>query len=222
MRNKHYTNFIRTYINELAAGAAFHTRTVAVDIADAFNVDLAHAREIVNVYLKRLADEGTITRIKKGLYGKNKMTVFGKVEPDKTEIIAKIMLRDKDDIIGYNAGPTLLNFLGLTTQIPRDRTIATNHYRHTIPEDAGIKAKKPLTKVTSTNAVYLQIIDAVKAMNRYPIDAEKPEAVMSDMIERLYIDKEALLRYANTFCNNKELRMIVRMAFGEATKDEAT
>jgi len=62
-----------------------------------------------------------------------------------------------DEIIGYETGFSLMNKLGLTTQVPKRREIATNAYRKNI-DDRFIIVRKPVITVNTGNFRYLQTL----------------------------------------------------------------
>jgi hypothetical protein len=154
------------------------------------------------------------------IYGKNKTTAFGVLGPDKTAITIEGLIRDGADTIGYTAGATLLNQLGITTLLPGKYTVATNRYRYVIPDGVAVRATRPIAYVTAKNARYLQIIEAVKAMGKYPADTDNPDMLIREAIKKMDIDVGVLITYANKYANDKELRKIIELALGRAEENE--
>ena len=214
MNNIGYAEYLIDFVVATTFGEPLFTDDIAFGLARKFGIDINKAKKTVNVYLKRFADRGILTRIRRGVYGKNKTSVFGLIAPDNTQMLTNFFIRDGENEIGYLAGPALLNTLGISTLIPAKRTIATNRYRYKINPNGAIETKRPITEVTNANAKYLQAIEAVKAMKIFPFDAEDPAAVLHKAFQDMGIDVAELLRYANEYCNEKELREIIKIVFG--------
>jgi hypothetical protein len=216
-----YTEYINEYVNTVNIDEPLYTDDLAQKFADQFGVELKHAKKTVNVYLKRLADKGILVRVKKGIYGRVFENIFGNAtKPNLTEIAYQMFMFEGAIAVGYETGPTLLNTLGLSTMLPKDYHIATNHHRYRIDGKANIIVTKPFETVTAENIRYLQFIEAVKAMYKYGADAEDPDALLKHIIRRNKLDSFVLLRYAYMYCNDKELREIVRLTIDVTGDDE--
>ena len=66
-------------------------------------------------YEKRNPD---FVRYQKGVYYKTVHTPFGVAGIDTTELIKRTYLVNGDEVIGYESGPSYMNKIGLTTQMP--------------------------------------------------------------------------------------------------------
>jgi predicted transcriptional regulator of viral defense system len=75
--------------------------------------------QAVSLELSRLFKKGEIQRITKGKYYVPKNSRFGKLGPSEWEILERLVIESG----GYFAGPTALNRIGATTQIPSTVTI---------------------------------------------------------------------------------------------------
>jgi hypothetical protein len=206
--------FIADKILNWPPSAPLSTVVVAEALSGAFGLDIVNAKKITNVNMKRLADKGELVRIKKGIYGRIGETPFGKLIPNVDEIIAECFLRDGWDTIGYIAGPTLLNAIGLCSWIPKNRHIATNHYRRQLPVGTNISVHKPIAKVNNENAQYLQAIEMFVAMERYPFDIEEPDELLRNVMKRNNIDNEKLILLARKHCGHKTLLKTIDIALG--------
>ena len=95
------------------------TEDVAGLLAERLSIPHDKARAAVNVKLKRMADRGTLKRLRKGVYCRVRQTVFGPIAPDIDQIALKsVTVRDGNRIV-YESGAGLLNHLGLSTLLPR-------------------------------------------------------------------------------------------------------
>jgi len=214
MNTQGYGMRIQAQIQDWPTDEPITTATLSADLAGAFNIDIESAKKITNVNLKRLADKGELARVKKGIYGKVKLTPFGRLAPNANEMIAGTLLRDDGKTIGYIAGPTLLNAIGLSSWIPKERHIITNNYRRRIPTSATIRVYKPVIQVNDENAPYLQVIEAFTAMEQYPVDAEKPDEILRGMMQKRHINNERLIWYARKHYGQKILLKTIDIAFG--------
>ena len=214
MNTQKYGKYIADKIQNWAAVEPVTTAVVADALADTFGIDIENAKKITNVNMKRLADKGKLVRIKKGVYGKVKETPFGRLIPSADEMITGFFLRDGNNTIGYITGPTLLNATGLCSLIPKERHVATNRYRHQLPEGTKIRVHKPIAPVNNENARYFQAIEMFTAMEQYPIDTENPAIILRGLLQKNNIDNEKLILYARKHCGQKALLKTIDVALG--------
>jgi hypothetical protein len=196
-------------------------RELASETAARFDVPLVKARNAVNVYLKQLTDIGVIARVHKGVYGVVKKTAFGDVLYPQEALIAETLIHDGADTIGYETGASIINKLGMSTQIPVRRTIATNRYRTVLPENLLLELTKPITRVTTDNAKYLQMLEIITTYRRYPIDASNPEEIIHAAIGRQGLDVDKLIWFACQHLNDKVLRVSIELILGRRAYNEA-
>src|SRR5260370_23286787 len=72
--------------------------------------------------LSRLTREGTIERLSKGVYYRNRETAFGKSRPNPAAIRSLASRRKTL----FPSGMAAANLLGFTTQMPRQNKLPTN------------------------------------------------------------------------------------------------
>jgi len=221
MKTSTYIDFVTESVGATSYGVPIQAASVANSLAEAFSLDVTKARKLANVYLKRLADQGVISRLKKGIYARAKMSALGAFTPGRDKIIAETLLRDGDEIIGYETGASFLNHVGLSTLLPRHRHIATNSYRATVPSYTGITLKKPIIPVTTQNAPYLQMLELFRDMSCYSIDTHNPEELIGNLIDQQGLNRVELVRYASAYLKPDELQNIIEIVFGRLEKYEA-
>ena len=209
-----YGEYIVKQIQSWPVDKHITTIEVAEKLVNAFDVKTEQAKKITNVKLKRLADSGELVRVGKGIYGKTKNTPFGKLQPCTNEILIELLLKERGRTIGYIAGPTLLNALGLCSLMPNERYIKTNNFRRKLPVNAAIRVQRPTTTVTDENVTYLRTMEAFDAIEHYPVDAEQPETILRGMLKTNNIDNEKLIWYARNFYNNRTLLKTIDIALG--------
>lgn len=86
--------------------------------------------EFVGNVLTKLVDDQVIVKLAQGIYYRPKMSRFGAVKPSITQIAESIAKRDDAKILP--AGETVLNELGLSTQVPMTYTFLTSGSGRTI------------------------------------------------------------------------------------------
>ena len=212
-----YGQHIHNQIENWPTKKPVTTADVALSLADAFGMDIENAKKITNVNMKRLADKGKLSRVKKGVYGKIRETPFGKSKPHTDEIMTGFLLHEGENTIGYISGPTLLNAIGLCTQIPAQRHITTNRYRYRLPENTQIRTYKPFLLVTNENASYLQVLEIFIAMEQYPVDTDNPDEVVRFILREWNINSERLIWYARQHCGHKILLKVIDVTLGGIT-----
>jgi len=126
--------------------------------------------------IERLIRKGKIKRISTGIFYKPKQTAFGELKPDEEKIIT-LYLYKNGKRIAYITGLLLYNKMGLTTQIPKEISIASREKRIYIKK-GNIKANavKSYVEVTDDNYKYLELLDVLKDWKRIP-DLDKKSAI---------------------------------------------
>lgn len=148
--------------------------------------DLPSYRESPDAVVRafsRLTEKNQVTRIAKGRYCKLKQGALGLLKPTDNELLRDALYRD-GRLRGYVTGPALYNRLGLTTQIPKTITIASNGSRQ--GKDFGtirIKFVPSRAPVKKANVPLLQLLDALRDLKKVP-DAT-PQEVLETLAGRL-------------------------------------
>jgi hypothetical protein len=88
--------------------------------------DLAQWSNAVDRHLKQLVEDGTLTKLRPGLYSYPKETAFGKT-PARDDKLVETFLRDRRFLL---ASPNAYNMLGVGTTQLYDKTVVYNHKRH--------------------------------------------------------------------------------------------
>ena len=136
--------------------------------------------------IERLIKKGVIKRISTGVFYKPKKTVFGELKPDEEKIITPYLFKNGKRI-AYITGLLLYNKMGLTTQIPKEISIASNKKRIYISK-GNIKAKavKSYVEVTNENYKLLELLDALKDFKKIPdLDKKSTISILSHKISEL-------------------------------------
>ena len=211
---KGYGLFIIEEINKKKQGDPIFTEAVADLVVKEFGIDIRRAKGIVNTNLNRL-NGNLILNYKKGVYYKPKITVFGKAPLNPMKIATEMYLKNNDKIIGYETGASLLQQIGLTTQISRYRYIATNRYHQRgkrVIEDMKLVISKPNTEVTKDNCLYLQFTDAIENKDGIIIDAHNPNEILNEYIIKNQLDYGKLVAIATKNYSKEVLLRIADLA----------
>lgn len=209
-----YQEYIVKQIENTKAGAPIYTAALAELLAKAYGLDIKKANAATAVAMKRIVDGNTLDNLRfyqKGIYYITVKTPFGEMGINKELLIQhKYILPD----IGYETGYTLLHRMGLTTQMPTERVLATNKATDCIREDKalGIFVKPPKTEITATNKRYLQLLDAVELMDKAPIDEADPYTLLARYMEKENIRFDSLLAFADKYYGKNTILQIAHIA----------
>jgi len=118
--------------------------------------------------IERLRKKGVVDRASTGVFYKPKKTVFGDLKPAQDELV-KPYLYENNKRIAYVTGTSLYNRMGLTTQVPKNLSVASRDRRIiTRIGDMQIRPVKSYVDVTKDNYQYLEILDAIKDIKIIP------------------------------------------------------
>lgn len=124
--------------------------------------------ENVRVKLGRMVKQGLIDKVGRGKYYKPKLSVFGALGPDQSEIV-KDLLYDNGKISGYLTGYSIWGQMGLTSQIANIIVVGTSRRRD--PMKRGIYKVRFIiqpNRITIENIPLLQILDSLKLIKQIP------------------------------------------------------
>lgn len=143
-------------------------------VEDIENLFPNKSRPWIDKTIKTMIDQKMIKRFSMGVYYIPRKTIFGDSILNTNKIISKKYLSNQEDVYGYMSGISLLNTLGLTTQVPNQMTIVTNNEssrgrRTTIGKQELYLIKAP-TKITKHNFAVLQLLEAIKLIDLNELD----------------------------------------------------
>ena len=214
-----YTELVQEYLEGKKQGDPIYTEEIAGMLADTNGLEKKQAAAAAAVAVKRIMDGGKLPDLRcyqKGIYYRTAITPFGEVGISKEKLIAnKYLLPDK----GYETGLRMLHHMGLTTQMPTEHLLATNAARDCVryDEKLGVSICPPKAPVDAANKAYLQTLDALDLLDRAPVDAANPHAILADHIRRNGLQYETLLYYADKYYNRKT---IIQLAHTAGQKEE--
>lgn len=204
-----YSEYMNNMIDAFPIGMPIFTDTVVKKASIDIGIPIEQIKSIVNLNLKRLADNLVIERIQKGVYYKPKMTPFGKTKPPFELAITEMCTKQGEHTIGYIGAETLLHNLGLSTLAPKNKVIVTNKYRVKIPKEQHIVLKKPVTEVTDENVRYLQIVDAISMLHTEYIDVQNPCRLIRQTVDRFKLDRLTVIKTAKKYYSQRVMLAVL-------------
>lgn len=200
-----YREILLQYINKQEPEQPILTERIAKYAAACLGVDVDKVKKAVNVNMARLEKADLLIRVTKGVYCRKIKTPFGYYMPNKETVFCNQLLRDDTGAIGYETGLSALNKLGLVSQMPNRRSIATNFHNKRVPKEFQVDICKPVTTITETNYKYLQFLDAVRGLAHAPVDVLKPELVLRGTAKDFDLNTDILILFARKYFNQKTL-----------------
>ncbi|HHV13083.1 MAG TPA: hypothetical protein GXX75_22680 [Clostridiales bacterium] len=197
-----YGQYIADNIRSFPFGVPIYTDKIAHEVARQFQIELYQAKILVNVNLKRIADNNGLERYQKGIYYKAQETPFGKTKLNPVQIMRDLYLVKDGQSIGYETGPSFFNRIGLTTQLSKYKTYATNAFRqkgNRVEEKLGVILRKPPAEVTNDNCRYLQLLDVIENKEKLTMDALEPDQILLEYIQKNELDYVRLAGYASQY-----------------------
>lgn len=214
--NKTYIEFVRELMTNQEAGKPIYAHEVSSCVAEAYDIPLNKAVAAVSVACKRIMDGKMIPDLRfyqKGIYYLVTATPFGETDIDKEQLIVDKYLKNDN---GYETGLVVLQKLGLTTQIPNERVIATNKAGDCARMDKklGVVVRPPKVEINAGNKQYLKMLDVLNILDNAPVDAEHPYKIIGEYIERLGLEYVKLLALANNYYNRNTILQLAHVAGG--------
>jgi hypothetical protein len=217
MEQAGYGQYIAENIRSIPFGIPIYTEEIAQGLSRQFHIDIDQAKVLVNVNLKRIADNNGLERYQKGIYYKAQETPFGKTKLNPAHVIRDRYLVRNGQTIGYETGPSFYNKLGLTTQLPKYRTYATNVIKqkgYRVDEKMGVILHRPPTKITDGNHQYLQLLDVIENKDKLTVDTWVSDQILLEYIRKNELDFFRLVGYAKLYYRKEVLLRLGEFAAG--------
>lgn len=119
--------------------------------------------------LTRLVQEGAVKRVAKGSYRVPVMGRFGPLPVSDQQALKTLLQKPGKRLAGYPTGTAAFNRLGLTTQVPREITIATSRPKR--PQRVGnvqVRYVRSSGEVRADEVELRQLLDALRQLKRLP------------------------------------------------------
>jgi hypothetical protein len=210
-----YGQYIADNICSFPFGVPIYTDEIAHELAEKFRIELDQAKILVNVNLKRIADNNGLERYQKGIYYKAQQTPFGKTKLNPAQIMRDMYLVRDGQRIGYETGPFFFNKIGLTTQMPKYKTYATNVFRqkgNRVEKKLGVILRRPPAEITNQNYRYLQLLDVIENREKLTMDALEPDQILLEYIQKNELDYVRLAGYDSQYYTKEVLLRLGELA----------
>ena len=211
---KTYIDFICELLKDKETGVPIYTNHISEAMAAYYEINSKESAAAVSVAIKRIMDGKLLPELRyyqKGIYYLTTVTPFGEVNINKEQLIAdKYLLPD----IGYETGLTVLHQIGLTTQMPKERLLATNIAKECTRTDKklGVTIRPPKARITAENKAYLQTLDILELIDKSPIDEEQPYVVMANHIRENKLQYSSLLALADSYYSKATILRLAHTA----------
>lgn len=139
--------------------------------------ELPGSRRAVECALSRLAADGGVVRVRKGLYWKGPRTRFGMASPRSADVAL--------EVAGLGAGPAELSaahLLGLTTQVPSVAVVAVPGRVPSPVPGARFVSRSIERRIAGLRPVEVAVLEVLRGG---PALIEKPWTELAAAIERL-------------------------------------
>lgn len=161
--------------------------------------------ENLRYHLKRLTDQGCISRFDSGIYYMPKKGLLNeqmKISAETVTVHKYINRRGK--YIGYYSGYTLANQLGLSTQVPLKEEITSNYapaaVREIVVGNRKYIIRRPVVPVTEENVYVLQLLDCLKDLDKSSeIDSKECGKILTQYAEKHHITKAMIDKYIDYY-----------------------
>lgn len=209
-----YIDFTCDILKEVKVGVPIYTSQVADRLGTTYQLDSKEAAAATAVAIKRIMDGAIIPELRcyqKGIYYRTSVTPFGEVGINREQLIADKYLLPN---IGYETGFTVMHRMGLTSQMPRQRILATNMAKDCARTDKklGVTIRPPKVTVTAENKAYLQVLDVLEMLDKAPVDEERPYEIIAQHIRSQQLEYGTLLAFANSFYNKTTVLQLANTA----------
>jgi hypothetical protein len=154
--------------------------------------------------MKKLTETGEIIRYEQGIYyipGMSRLKGGVTLAPDTVARYKYISRMGR--IMGYYAGYTLANKMGISVQVPFKEEITSNNIAAIVREvSIGNRVyivRRAPVEVNEGNHLVLQLLELLKDIDEYSDDERNARQQMTDYIRRFQITRDAVDRYIGFF-----------------------
>lgn len=129
------------------------------------------SEENLRYHMKKLTDDGIISRFEAGIYYFPKLDILGeKIKLSAETVATHKYIKRRGKRVGYYSGFSLANRMGLSTQVPYTVEITSNYapaqVRELIIKNRKYIIRRPVVEVTDDNVTVLQFLDCLKDIEK--------------------------------------------------------
>lgn len=209
-----YMDFTCDILQKAKVGVPIYTSQIAEHLGATYQLNTKESAAATAVAIKRIMDGNVIPELRcyqKGIYYRTSVTPFGEVGINREQLIADKYLLPHN---GYETGYAVMHYMGLTSQMPRQRVLVTNLAKDCARTDKklGVTIRPPKITVTAENKSYLQVLDILDMLDKAPVDEEHPYEIIARHIRSQQLEYGTLLAYANSFYNKNTIMQLANTA----------
>ena len=147
-----------------------------------------YSRPWIMKELKSLCDRNEIIRFEKGIYYIPKATELGLSRINPMKVVERKYIRNGNEVFGFYGGLTLLNYLGVSTQVPSVVEIFTNNEtsnaRNILVGNQKVILRRARTEITSDNVAVLMLLEVMASES----EAFFKNAEVRDKIKKFVVE----------------------------------
>ena len=154
--------------------------------------------------IKKLTEAGEVIRFEQGVYYIPKISRLKGTVTLAPDIVARYKcISQMGRIMGYYAGHTLANKMGISAQVPVKEKITSNNMAAIVREvSVGNRVyviRKAPVEVNEGNHIVLQLLELLKDIDEYSDDEQDARQQVIDYIRRFQITRDVVDLYISYF-----------------------
>lgn len=154
--------------------------------------------------MKKLMEAGEVIRYEQGVYYIPKMSRLKGTTTLAPDIVARYKYISRmGRIMGYYAGYTLANKMGISLQVPVKEEITSNNMAAIVREvSVGNRVyvvRRAPVEVNEGNHMVLQLLELLKDIDEYRDDEQDARQQVIEYIKRFQITRDAVDQYISYF-----------------------
>lgn len=168
-------------------------------MVDIENLFPARSRPWIDKEIREMIAQNKIKRYSNGVYYIPQKTLLGDSQLSSQKVIQRKYLQSKTEVFGYLSGVSLLNYVGLTNQVPNIISIVSNNEasrgRKVLVGSQPVYLEKPYTFIDKNNYRILQFLDIIKQIDPDSLDTEQ-----ENNLEKYIKESNLTLQKISEYC----------------------
>lgn len=150
--------------------------------------------------IKKLTEVGEVLRYEQGIYYIPKVSRLKGIAALSPDIVVRYKYISRmGRIMGYYAGHTLANKMGISVQVPFKEEISSNNMAAIVREvsvgNRTYVVRKAPVEVNEGNHMVLQLLELLKNIDEYSDDEQDARALVTDYIRKFQITRKSVDQY---------------------------
>lgn len=180
--------------------------------------EFEYTKTTIRKSMSLLNKSGEVKRFARGVYYIPEKTIFGDSKLNPNKVIKAKYFGTDENVSGIYAGLTLLNQLGLTTQVPNNVEVTTNCEtnikREILLGKQKVILRRSKVKINNDNVKVIELLEAIRALRTIPEDkVQKLTSIISmNNMTRKQVDRVLIYYPRNVYKNLVESGLIYEFA----------